>query len=158
MEKPPVESGSNPLPTSPAQEIGIRGCEAGAQRYLGAPAKRGELGDVKQFLRSAVRLRRVELELAAIADDIGDQASKVTDADVLAGPDVEKAMIRVMLHHEHAGIRQIVDRKKFAPRRAGPPDHDVGSAAGLCLMKATNESCRHVAVQRMIIVAWPVQV
>ena len=139
-------------------EIGIHALKPFAQRDRGAPAERIDARDVEQLARRAVRLRRVELDLARIADHVGDNPRELRDRDVLAGADIEELQVRIALHHEDAGIGEIVDREEFALRRSGAPDHDIRIAVELGFMETTHQSRRHVAVERMIIVAGTIEI
>ena len=56
------------------------------------------------------------------------------------------------------GVGEIVDIEKFAPRRAGAPDHDLLCAGNFRLVEAADQGGHDVAVFGMIIVAAAAQI
>ena len=61
-------------------------------------------------------------------------------------------------HDEDAGIGHVVDGEEFAPRRAGAPHGRAWRAVDLGLVEAPHQRRRHVAVQRVVIVARTVEI
>src|SRR5271169_5009667 len=85
-------------------EVGIHALQSFAQRYRRMPAQRVDAGDVEELARRAIGQRRVKLDLAAEADDLGDQASELGNRDVFAGADIKEFKVRIAFHDEHAGV------------------------------------------------------
>ena len=90
------------------QEVGVGDGQTVVQPDLRRPAEPFDFRNVEKLLRRTVRSRGVERDLAVIADDLRDLGREVGDGDVLAGPDIEKGQIGVVLHQKHAGIGEIV--------------------------------------------------
>src|ERR1700685_3394179 len=107
-------------------EIRIASCQAAAQWRPRCPTQRGQLRDVEQLSRRAVRTRGVESELAAIAHDNGDQAGEFARGDLLARADIEMRLGRIVLHDENAGVGQSIGKNELALWCAGGPDRDGG--------------------------------
>jgi len=143
-----------------AHSLAFRRCggEAGSEVRSGAPAEPTEPRHVQELARRAIRPRGVEHEAAGIADDIGHETGELGDRDVFAGADIDEFVVGIMLHEKHAGIGEVVDGHELAARAAGAPDHDLGRAGELRLVKAADQRSRHVPVLGMIIVARPIEV
>ena len=67
-------------------------------------------------------LRRVPGEFALESDDVANQFGQFADGDVFAATDIDDLGRVVFLEQEKAGLGQIIDMQKFAPRFARTPD------------------------------------
>src|SRR6478672_10748044 len=57
-----------------------------------------------------------------------------------------------------ACIREIINVEELTPRRAAPPDHDLGRAGHFGLVKAAQQSRRYVTVLGMEVIARTVEI
>ena len=89
--------------------------------------------DVQKLLRRAIRPRSVKFNLAAKPDDVGNQAGKVGNGNVLAASHIEKLQIRIKFHNKDASIGEIVDSQKLASWRPGTPNGHAFTADELGL-------------------------
>lgn len=90
----------------------------------GRPPIRGEPRNIQELARRPVRLGRVENELTAIVDHPSDEPRDLGDRDVLSRADVERYLAGVVFENENTGVRQVVHKQEFAPRRSGTPHSD----------------------------------
>src|SRR5690606_7138504 len=105
------------------------------QRDLCLPAERRKLGPIQQLLWRSVWPRGIENDLTLVADHLGDRARKIGDGHVAPESDVEKSRRRIVLHHEDAGIGEIIDMQKFASRSPGAPYRHAGQAGEFCFVE-----------------------
>src|SRR5829696_348094 len=89
---------------------------------LGPPAERFGEGGVDQLARRAVGSRGVEAQPALVAHDLADQGHQLADRHVIARPEVDDLLVRVVLHEIDHAVSGIVDIEELAPHRAGAPD------------------------------------
>ena len=118
----------------------------------------GEFGDVQEFLRRAIRARRVENKAAAITDDVGDELRKLGNGNVLSRSNVEEFGSGIVFQDEDASIGKVINRKKFPAWSAGAPYRHGWCVSNLGFMETTDQCCRNVAVLRMIVITRPVEV
>ena len=78
------------------------------------PAQAREFGDVR-----AIWPRRVENKAAAVADDVGDESSKLGDGNVLSRADIEEFGPGILPQDKDASIGKVINGKKFPARSAG---------------------------------------
>ena len=73
-------------------QIGLIGQpETILERGSRPPSQLTQTADIEQFARRAVRLRWIELDVAAVADDSAHQPGQLADRQVLAGADIDRA-------------------------------------------------------------------
>src|SRR5258707_2414978 len=125
-----------------------------AQRRRRHPAECVDAADVEQLLRRPVRLVGGIGEVAAKADDFGDEGGEFLDADVAAAADIDMRFRRIMLHQENDRIGEIVDIEELAARLPGAPDLDRRRALLLGAVDLGDQRGDHMAVRRVEIVAW----
>jgi hypothetical protein len=156
-------------------EIRISAGEPLLQFGRGTPAYGIEPPHIHQLSRRAVRLRRVEHQLAVESDDPAHEFSQFADRDVLAHAHVdqrrlEAAALRLVaaqqafelvvreVHQEDAGVGHVVAVQEFASRRACAPDGDRALAALFRVVELAQQRRDDVAVLRVIVVARAVQI
>ena len=98
------------------------------------------------------------LELAVVADDVGDEGGEVVDGDVFAGADVDGAGLGDVLEEEERGVGEVVGVEELAFDGAGAPDGDGRRAGFLGLVDLAEERGEHVAGLEVVVVAGAVEV
>jgi len=75
------------------------------------PPQGAQAAHIHHLARHAVGLGSVEGKTSLPANHLGDGLCEFEDADVMPGSNVQEEGIRVVLHHKHARVRQIVGEK-----------------------------------------------
>ena len=114
--------------------------------------------DVEQLARHAVRFRRVEGQPRRGIDDGPDQPGQLANREIFARADVDVLQAVVALHQEHAGVGEVVHVQELAPRRAGPPDHDVALAGDLRVVELPHQRRDDVRAGEVEVVVRTVEV
>ena len=126
-----------------------------AARSCGASRAPCRRIDVEQLARHAVWLGRVERSASRPGRPhpctISASSRIVRSSPV---PTLMCSGFVVVLHQEQAGVGEIVDVEELAPRRAGPPDHDLGAArsafASWNLRISAGSTCELVEVEVVV--------
>ena len=91
---------------------------------------------IEQLARRSVRSRPVvdnaSLEAHAAFNVFGEFCNR----DVVTGADIDVRLAGLVPQKVDAGVGEIVDVEKLAPRRAAAPDDDFGSARHFGFVKA----------------------
>src|SRR5262245_19171955 len=132
---PAVKHVSAAVMTILLDEPAIAGRDSIFQRDPGPPAEGSHSRHIQELARRAIRPGRVELQFAAEADDIPNDAGQLADRYVLAPSDVHQFRALLVSHQENAGIREVVDMKELPARRSGSPDGRMSVAAQLRLVE-----------------------
>ena len=125
---------------------------------LRAPAERTQSRDIEQLARCAIGLRRVPDQLGGRIDHVGDRLGQLTDREVDAGPDVDVRVVRVVLHQEQAGGRQVVDMEELANGAPGAPHLDLVGVGLFGVVELADQGGDHVRRIEIEVVAGAVQV
>lgn len=105
-----------------------------------------------------VRLCGVSVNIAFKAHNPGNKTSDLNNADVGAAAHVDVFKIRVVFQQEYAGFGHVVHMQEFAQGVASAPDGHLFGSRQLGFAKAPDQRRDHMAVFRMIIIAWAVQI
>lgn len=140
------------------QEVLVGQAQAVFQLSLVGPAQIGGLGHIQQLAGSAVGLGGIPLDLAGVANDLGNQLGQLLDGQFLAGTSVDRLVAGVVVHQEDAQVCQIVHIQELTQRRAIAPAGNAGQVLLLGLMETTDQCRDHVAVGGVIVVVGAIEV
>ena len=140
------------------QEVLVGEADAVFEFGLVGPAEGGGLGDIEELARCAVRTGGVPLDLAFVADDLGDELGESLDREFLAGTGIDGLVAGVVVHQEDAEIGEVIHVEKLAQRASVSPAGYFLQARDLGLVEAADKGRKDVAVLRVIIVVRTVEV
>ena len=128
------------------------------QRHGVAPSQPVQTAHIQQLPRRPVRLRHILRDPSLVLHHIGDHLRQLDDLDILTGPDVDVHLVRVVVHQEQAGVRQVVHVQELPPRLPRPPDHHLLRALHLRLVDLAYERRQHVRRLQVEVIVRAVQV
>ena len=92
------------------------------------------------------------------ANDFGDEKGEVSNADFLAGADIDDIGLIVGVHEEDAGIGHVIDVEELAQGVSGAPHDDFGGVGNPCIVEAAEERREDVGVSEVEVVTGAVEV
>ena len=138
-----------------------------AQRNTRRPAEAAQPCRVNQLARCAVGLAAIEHQPTLVTDCVGHHAGQRGDVHFVAAAAVQVRALRRaersdrrpwLLHHQQAGIGQVVDVQEFAHRLPAAPDGKLGCVIHQGLVAAPDQAGHDMAVLQMKVVTGTVQV
>src|SRR5579864_6534842 len=118
------------------------------------PSEIGEKPRIQRLAGRAVRLRRVPRDRSVGADDVAYAVGEFPYRQLFAAADVHEwrrilykqrfDSLGRQLHHIDARGGDVVTVQELAARRAGAPQRDLGIAALLRFMKASDQRRKHM--------------
>src|SRR5258708_2246005 len=148
----------SPFPHGVLQEGSVCSFEAFSERNFCGPPKRRKQRYVKQLTWSAVRLRRIEDDFAAISTDVGNDVSELRDAYVFPGSNVYELRPGVVLQQIYTRVSKIVDIEKLASWHACSPHGNGQRTGNFRFMKPADQGRYYMTVFRMIVVTRAVEI
>lgn len=107
------------------QKVLIRQADAVLEFCLVGPAQRSGLTDIQQLAGRAIGAGSIPIDAAGIADNAGHQFRQGLDRNLFARAGVDRFVAAIVIHQEHAEVRQVIHIQELAKRTSVTPADDA---------------------------------